>query len=391
MRIPNATSSDRPFDSLAARAARARRGRRLGPAAPASGRVAVTFVLALVLGLTSVSGPAEAARGRPGQWSCQRDICLRMQERGVYLTIQVRNQRAMRTHVVIESQKLENLKPLQPLPFVARIDPGETVHAGVLAIQDPKRPHAHETSWRTLRGDPTAVHDDRWHYRMPFGGPNPRPISQGYNGRFSHKGLGAFALDFPMPWGTPVLAARAGTIVEAINDMVASGTRQGEFETDNRVVLEHRDGTFSVYAHLRHGGRARVGQRVQSGDLIGLSGDTGFSTGPHLHFEVYKIRPDGKKETLPVKFWNGTAKGFTPVAGVIYRPGCHRTANAQCAPGELATESKQQAAASPRPAAKRAARPARAARSKRLPNGACQCANGALMHVDLPCTMVCGD
>lgn len=354
-------------------------------------RCVLSLALTVALGvmLVSLPGEATAARGGPGQWSCQSDICLRLQERGVYLTIQVRNQRSMRTHVVIESKKLENLKPLQPLPFVAKVDPGETVHAGVLAIQDPKRPHAHETSWRTLRGDPNAVHDDRWHYRMPFGGPNPRPISQGYNGRFSHKGLGAFALDFPMPWGTPVLAARAGTIVEVINDMVASGTRQGEFESDNRVVLEHRDGTFSVYAHLRHGGRARVGQRVESGDLIGLSGDTGFSTGPHLHFEVYKIRPDGKKETIPVKFWNGTPKGYTPVAGVVYRPGCHRSANAQCAPGELATEARQRSAAAP--AAKRAAQPSRAAKSKRLPSGACQCANGALMHVDLPCTMVCGD
>jgi hypothetical protein len=97
-----------------------------------------------------------------------------------------------------------------------------------------------------LRGNPEAVHDDSCHYRISFGGHTARRISQGYNGRFSHKGLGAYPLDFRIPWGTPILASRAGIIVEIINDMVASGTRTGEFESDNRVVLEHLPGRGRV-------------------------------------------------------------------------------------------------------------------------------------------------
>jgi len=173
---------------------------------------------------------------------------------------------------------------------------------------------------------------------MPFGGSQPIRISQGYDGPFSHKGASAYALDFPMPWGTPILASRGGTIVEVIHDQVASGIRTGEDEGGNRVVIEHVDGTFSLYAHLHHGGLARVGQRVQSGDLIGLSGDTGFSTGPHLHFEVYKIRENGQRQSIPVQFWNGTKAGFTALAGLQYEPGCPRSSGEMCLPGELASE-----------------------------------------------------
>jgi hypothetical protein len=53
-------------------------------------------------------------------------------------------------------------------------------------------------------------------------------------------------------------------ISEGTNDMVAIGARTGEFDSDNRVVIEHPDGTFAIYAHLRHAGPARVGQRLRT-------------------------------------------------------------------------------------------------------------------------------
>ena len=365
-------------------------------------RLGLTLTLASLTLVASLALPAAADKQvRITNWTCREEICLRSHQRGEYLTIQARSNRKRPTWIVVDPVTLKNLKPLQATPFTVRAEPGAIHDAGVLAIRNPKRASHHELEWVALRGNPNAVHDDRWHYRMPFGGTTPRPISQGYNGRFSHKGLGAYALDFPMPWGTPILAARGGEIVEVINDMVASGIRTGEFESDNRVIIEHRDGTFAVYAHLRHGGPARVGQIVKQGDLIGLSGDTGFSTGPHLHFAVFKIRRDGKRETLPVRFWNGTARGYTAVAGLIYKPGCPRSGSAACRPGELASEggtprSFPAAPATGRKGPRRApgqteqGRPAPPTAPKRLENGACQCPNGALLHVDLPCNMVCG-
>ncbi len=343
-------------------------------------------------------------------WRCLQKVCQRVSQRGSYLTIELRNDHAVPTWVVLEPQGLTNVRALQATPFVVRLEPGEVRTAGLLAIEDPDTPHRYRTKWRALPGNPQAVHDDRWHYRMPFGGSAYIPISQGYNGKFSHKGLDAYSLDFPMPWGTPILASRGGTIVEVINDKVASGIRTGESEGDNRVIVEHVDGTFAVYAHLRHGGPARLGQRVQSGELIGLSGDTGFSTGPHLHFEIYKVRNDGKRQSIPVKFWNGTKAGFTALAGLQFKPGCPRDGGEVCMPGELASEDSKQRSGGAAPASRTAdsGKPARnappaagaaagagtkngsAPKPIRRADGACVCPNRAVLHVDLPCELVCG-
>jgi murein DD-endopeptidase MepM/ murein hydrolase activator NlpD len=356
------------------------------------------LALALVASL-AFSGRATAAPSTPiGEWACQDRICQRVTKRGVYLTLELRSEHERAAWVVLEPHGLVNVKALQATPFVVRLNPGETRTAGLLAIQAADAPHGYQTKWHVLSGNPHAVHDDRWHYRMPFAGSQYVVISQGYNGPFSHKGASAYALDFPMPWGTPILASRGGTIVEVINDKVASGIRTGESEGDNRVIIEHVDGTFSVYAHLRHGGPARVGQQVQSGDLIGLSGDTGFSTGPHLHFEVYKIRKNGQRQSIPVKFWNGTKAGFTALAGLQYKPGCPRSGGQMCLPGELASEPGLESgrgkpatpAAAPASAAAGRSQPAAKPAPRRREDGACVCPNGATLHVDLPCELVCG-
>ncbi|MEZ4331888.1 MAG: M23 family metallopeptidase [Myxococcota bacterium] len=388
---------------------------------------AARLVLPLVAALLAASiaiAPSDAraeAPAAPSAWQCRAKICQRASQRGEFVTLELSSRLERATWILLEPTGLENMKPLQPAPWSIRLEPGATQVAGILAVQDTRRAHAYQVKWKALPGNPAAVHDDRWHYRMPFGGSGMIPISQGYNGKFTHKGLDAYALDFPMPWGTPILASRGGTLVEVINDKVASGIRTGESEGDNRVVIEHVDGTFAIYAHLRHGGPARVGQTVESGELIGLSGDTGFSTGPHLHFEVYRIRRDGRRQSVPVKFWNGSANGFTAIAGLQYKPGCPRDGGIVCMPGELATE-RRLGDARPGPARGavagrtsgtpgkrlapttpgRSAAPAAAAggaasgaaqppaRPLRRADGACVCPNRAVLHVDLPCEMVCG-
>lgn len=381
-------------------------GRRLARTLTTVAQLAcLTIALVVPAALPALANPTESIT----KWQCQQKICQRVSQRGSYLTIEMRNDHAVATWVVLEPRGLANVRPLQATPFIVRLEPREVKTAGLLGIQDPDAPHRYRTKWRVLPGNPQAVHDDRWHYRMPFGGSGYIPISQGYNGKFSHKGLDAYSLDFPMPWGTPILASRGGTIVEVINDKVASGIRTGESEGDNRVIIEHVDGTFAVYAHLRHGGPARLGQRVKSGELIGLSGDTGFSTGPHLHFEVYKVRGDGRRQSIPVRFWNGTKAGFTPLAGLQFKPGCPRDGGEVCMPGELASElstkrpggaapasrtadtgtparSMPAAPAAPDPAAKSGSAP----KPRRRADGACVCPNRAVLHVDLPCELVCG-
>jgi len=126
-------------------------------------------------------------------------------------------------------------------------------------------------------GDPSARPADHL-YRLPFDGA-PVRVSQGIDGHRSHgDAQNRYAIDFPLPEGTPVLAARAGTAMQVVSDSAGEGCR---------VRVLHADGSMALYAHLQAGSLSvRPGQPVQAGQPLARSGNTGHSTGPHLHFAV---------------------------------------------------------------------------------------------------------
>ena len=114
-------------------------------------------------------------------------------------------------------------------------------------------------------------------------------IDQGFEGGFSHADEeNRYALDFAADTGTPVTAARAGVVMQVEAGFRGSGLAYGEYaRRANLVRILHDDGTMALYAHLAADGvLVRQGQRVQAGQRIGLSGNTGYSTAPHLHFAV---------------------------------------------------------------------------------------------------------
>ena len=103
---------------------------------------------------------------------------------------------------------------------------------------------------------------------------------QGYGGAVSHQGASHYSLDFAMPIGTSVLAARSG-VVARIDDNLFKKT------TEHTVEIEHEDGTSAIYAHLNKGSVVvRIDQRVNVGDVIGQSGSRARPRSPHLHFHV---------------------------------------------------------------------------------------------------------
>ncbi len=109
------------------------------------------------------------------------------------------------------------------------------------------------------------------------------------------------AIDIAMPAGTDIHAARAGLVVEVESREFRSGLDAG-LGTANRVRILHDDGTFAIYAHLnRSSVRVRAGERVERGQYIADSGNTGYSSGPHLHFVV--MRNAGfEMQSVPVQF-----------------------------------------------------------------------------------------
>jgi murein DD-endopeptidase MepM/ murein hydrolase activator NlpD len=108
--------------------------------------------------------------------------------------------------------------------------------------------------------------------------------------------------DFAVPSGTQVVAVHGGTVVKAGGNGAGDGPAYG-----NAVVIKHGNGTYSQYAHLSQV-KVSIGQVVKTGQEIARSGNTGNSSGPHLHFEI-RTTPNYGSAVDPVKFLR--AKGVT--------------------------------------------------------------------------------
>jgi murein DD-endopeptidase MepM/ murein hydrolase activator NlpD len=145
-----------------------------------------------------------------------------------------------------------------------------------------------EFIYSAVIGDPAAVHDEGVTYAWPFPAATGAHLSQGPGGPTHKDAFSRFAVDLAVPEGTPVLAARAGVVVFLESRYFESGLDQDKYLTrSNQVRILHDDGSMGSYGHLFPDSiNLEPGQRVEVGEQIGLSGNTGFSSGPHLHFVV---------------------------------------------------------------------------------------------------------
>lgn len=127
-------------------------------------------------------------------------------------------------------------------------------------------------------------------------------LEQGVDGRFSHTDAqNRHALDFAADVGTPVLAAREGTVMQVETGFAGTGLAAADITRANFIRIVHDDGSMALYAHLAAGGAdVAPGMRVRAGQVIGRSGNTGYSTGPHLHFVVQANR-GMRLESVPVR------------------------------------------------------------------------------------------
>jgi murein DD-endopeptidase MepM/ murein hydrolase activator NlpD len=124
-------------------------------------------------------------------------------------------------------------------------------------------------------------------------------LTQGANGSLSHNGREQYALDYGVDIGTPVYAMRSGTVKRVIDMYPDTGGGEEKISQANMVVIEHDGGYQSAYVHLQNrftsklSGGIKEGDSVSAGQLIGYSGNSGYSTGPHLHVEVNKSENGG--------------------------------------------------------------------------------------------------
>ncbi|WP_370867379.1 peptidoglycan DD-metalloendopeptidase family protein [Atopomonas sediminilitoris] len=164
------------------------------------------------------------------------------------------------------------------------LPPRSKIRLLTLAPKDASQPMRYKPRLKTALGDPRLL-PKRFAYPLPWQG-GPFRLTQGANGKYSHfTAKGRYAMDIAMPVGTPIVAARGGVVVKTENQQSGRGNNP----SGNYVRVLHEDGTMSVYLHLMRGSVAVMeGQRVKRGQQLARSGNTGNSTGPHLHFVVQR-------------------------------------------------------------------------------------------------------
>lgn len=189
--------------------------------------------------------------------------------------------------VLLGFSESRNIRGEPALPARATVPARGSVLVARLRADDPRREGSFGLSLAGVPGHPSARPRDV-EYLPPLRQSRMR-IDQGFGGGFSHDDAqNRHALDFAADVGTPVFAARAGTVMQVESDFSQAGLKREKYGgRANFVRILHDDGTMALYAHMATDGvYVRVGQQVQAGQRIGLSGNTGFTTGPHLHFVV---------------------------------------------------------------------------------------------------------
>jgi murein DD-endopeptidase MepM/ murein hydrolase activator NlpD len=224
---------------------------------------------------------------------------------------------------------LDNLSPLEPPAGVAILPPasapngiGPPVVLTTLRIMDRMASYHRVLQFHARFGDPEA-HPTAYAYRIPYRSGKTYSVLQGFHGMFSHHGSNEYAVDFDCPVATHVLAARPGIVVATNAAAQGAGTTSDflEYKKTNFVLVLHDDGTLGEYMHLAPAGvEVLPGKQVNRGDELALSGNTGYSSTPHLHFQVMTAADDGiAAHSFPFRLAVSTQRDEEPVEGRAYK------------------------------------------------------------------------
>jgi murein DD-endopeptidase MepM/ murein hydrolase activator NlpD len=175
--------------------------------------------------------------------------------------------------------------------------------AARVVFGEPGKPWTWHCRFHWTKGSVDAKHDPRTLYRLPFEKGHSHQVCQGYSGLFSHRGPNQYAVDFAMPEGTTVCAARAGVVVDLKESSKTGGREKKYTNESNYVSIAHADGTIGEYHHLQTDGvLVEIGDRITVAQAIARSGNTGYSSLPHLHFGVYSAADGKRMQSHPITF-----------------------------------------------------------------------------------------
>ncbi len=252
------------------------------------------FRLVLLAVLLVLSFPSGAASAEPANINCNADLlCVSVfKEREVKLVLENKTNKPLSFALFLQPGYLEGLNP----GTLYLSEPSTTILA---LFPIPATPWGFE--YRIHYGHQRHEHDDDYLYSLPFAPGSTYPITQSHDNLSTHHRGNRYAIDWNMPVGDAVHAARDGLVVSTYH-LSAKSSPTGE-ATANHIWIRHSDGTIGKYLHLDHEGVfVEEGQSVEAGQLIGSAGNTGYSSGSHLHFSVSTLGGESLYQTFNVKF-----------------------------------------------------------------------------------------
>jgi murein DD-endopeptidase MepM/ murein hydrolase activator NlpD len=303
------------------------------------------YIVALTLLLTAGGGAAAQSlykyRGESGEWiyadrpssggrvTETRYLESHRSEAGITVTrefigrtvrLTAHNEFYAPVEIAVEIQLIRGLQYPHPDETFRWVLPprSDTTLLTLEMLEDGSTPSL-QYQFEYLAGEPNARHQPTGAYRAPFAIARSYSVTQAFPRVATHTSADSYyAIDVAMPVGTGIFAAREGVVF----DVAASNFRGGlDPQRDGLaaivICILHDDGTYALYAHLNTNTiRVRPGDRVRRGEYIADSGNTGFSSEPHLHFAV--LRNTGMRtESVPVDFTGATANSVIPASGML--------------------------------------------------------------------------
>ena len=255
-----------------------------------------------IIAATAIWTPQTGADESP-VLSVDKKVELTAHDHDGYVGLEVRLIDCLEATVTVTA-KLDNVTSSVPLPLTVQVNGREPVEVVKLTRANFWKIGNYDYHCTCRLGGNAKIERSAFIYELPYTGAKYE-VSQAAMGEFSHyEGSGdEYAIDWRMPVGTTVCAARAGTVIALRQDSTVGGKDKSFASAVNYVVIKHDDGTLGEYLHLKpQSVLVKLGDQVKAHQPLARSGNTGLTTEPHLHFAVYVNIDAQSRRCFPIKF-----------------------------------------------------------------------------------------